>query len=113
MHQPTDRHDPYDADRPLLMRCHCGAQHGEAEHAAATLRARSETAEFEAAIASVLPVGALTSLQAMAQDGKAGALALKHKDKRDPQGWKGFKFAVPFEYSMHNFCCGTTWPRPG
>ena len=28
---------------------------------------------------------------------------LKHKDKRDPKQWKGFKFAVPFEYSMHNF----------
>ena len=231
MRPPTDRHDPYDADRPLLMRCHCGAQHAESEHAAATLRARSETAEFEAesrnfieaslvkalfpqddvrrrfmravgrntamaAIARVLPVAALTSLQAMAQDAKAGALekkdlkigfipitcatplimahplgfyskqglnveliktagwalirdkmlnkeydathflspmplaislglgsnptpmnvatiqntngqaitlALKHKDKRDPKDWKGFKFAVPFEYSMHNF----------
>ena len=29
--------------------------------------------------------------------------AIKHKDKRDPKHWKGFKFAVPFEYSMHNF----------
>ena len=224
----TDRHDPYDADRPLLMHCHCGARHTEAEHAAATLRARSETAEFEAesrnfieaslvkalfpqdalrrrflravgrntamaAIGSVLPVA---SLQALAQDTKAGALekkdlkigfipitcatplimahplgfyskqglnvevvktagwalirdkminkeydathflspmplaislglgshatpmnvatiqntngqaitlAMKHKDKRDPASWKGFKFAVPFEYSMHNF----------
>ncbi|WP_426393151.1 CmpA/NrtA family ABC transporter substrate-binding protein [Variovorax sp. R-27] len=27
----------------------------------------------------------------------------KHKDKRDPRTWKGLKFAVPFEYSMHNF----------
>ncbi len=26
-----------------------------------------------------------------------------HKDKRDPKQWKGFKFGVPFEYSMHNF----------
>jgi len=23
---------------------------------------------------------------------------------------KGFKFAVPFDYSMHNFLCATTWP---
>ncbi len=36
-------------------------------------------------------------------NGQAITLATKHKDKRDPKDWKGFKFAVPFEYSMHNF----------
>lgn len=36
-------------------------------------------------------------------NGQAITLALKHKDRRDPASWKGFKFAVPFEYSMHNF----------
>lgn len=36
-------------------------------------------------------------------NGQAITLALKHKDKRDPKDWKGFKFAVPFDYSMHNF----------
>lgn len=36
-------------------------------------------------------------------NGQAITLAMKHKDKRDPKTWKGFKFAVPFEYSMHNF----------
>jgi nitrate/nitrite transport system substrate-binding protein len=36
-------------------------------------------------------------------NGQAITLATKHKDKRDPKEWKGFKFAVPFEYSMHNF----------
>ena len=36
-------------------------------------------------------------------NGQAITLAIKHKDKRDPKQWKGFKFAVPFEYSMHNF----------
>ena len=226
----TQFFDPYNADRPLMLKCSCGRDHTVAEHeaetAAATLRARSETAEFEAysnefieatlvkalfpqdalrrrflravgkgaamsAIASVLPVA---SLQAMAQEkgalekkdlkigfipitcatplimahplgfyskqglnvdvvktagwalirdkmlnkeydathflspmplaislgvgsnqvpmnvatiqntnGQAITLALKHKDKRDPKQWKGFKFAVPFEYSMHNF----------
>ena len=30
-------------------------------------------------------------------------LPIKHKDKRDPKDWKGFKFAVPFDYSMHNY----------
>jgi nitrate/nitrite transport system substrate-binding protein len=220
-------HDPYDADRPLLMRCACGRHASPADHAAAELRARSETADFEAesasfieatlvkalfpqdalrrrflkavgrntamaAISSVLPLG---SLQAMAQgttgalekkdlkigfipitcatplimahplgfyskqglnvevvktagwalirdkminkeydathflspmplaisqglgsvatpmnvatiqntNGQAITLSVKHKDKRDPATWKGFKFAVPFEYSMHNF----------
>ena len=226
--------DPYNADRPLMLKCSCGRDHSLADHhaetqadaAAAQLRARSETADFEAysqsfieatlvkslfpqdqqrrlflravgkqtamaAIASVLPVA---SLQAMAQDkapleksslkigfipitcatplimahplgfyqkqglnvevtktagwalirdkminkeydathflspmplaismglgasatpmnvatiqnvnGQAITLAMKHKDNRDPKNWKGFKFAVPFDYSMHNF----------
>jgi nitrate/nitrite transport system substrate-binding protein len=226
--------DPFDADRPLMMRCSCGRHDSEqahqqaldAERATTELKRRSETAEFEAysnefieatlvkalfpqdevrrrflravgkgtamaAISSVLPVA---SLQAMAQErgalekknlkigfipitcatplimahplgfykregldveviktagwalirdkmmnkeydathflspmplaismglgsnampmnvatiqntnGQAITLANKHKDKRDPKQWKGFKFAVPFEYSMHNF----------
>ena len=36
-------------------------------------------------------------------NGQAITLAMKHKDNRDPKNWKGFKFAIPFEYSMHNF----------
>ena len=36
-------------------------------------------------------------------NGQAITLSVKHKDKRDPKQWKGFKFAVPFEFSMHNF----------
>ncbi|OSZ63408.1 CmpA/NrtA family ABC transporter substrate-binding protein [Hydrogenophaga sp. IBVHS2] len=230
--------DPYNADRPLMLKCSCGRDHTVAEHqaeeavqrasdqAARTLRERSETAEFEAysnefieatlvkaifphdeqrrrflravgkgtamaAIASVVPVA---SLQAMAQEkgalektnlkvgfipitcatplimahplgfyskqglnvevtktagwalvrdkminkeydashflspmplaislglgsnavpmnvatvqninGQAITLALKHKDNRDPKNWKGFKFGIPFDYSMHNF----------
>jgi nitrate/nitrite transport system substrate-binding protein len=228
--------DPYNAERPLMMKCSCGRDHTVAEHkaeeagatqATRTLRERSETAEFEAysnefieatlmkalfpqdevrrrflravgkgtamaAISSLLPVA---SLQAMAQDkkgalektklkigfipitcatplimakplgfydkqgldveviktagwalirdkminkeydathflspmplaismgagsnavpmnvatiqntnGQAITLHNKHKDKRDPKQWKGFKFGVPFEFSMHNF----------
>ncbi|WP_428416609.1 CmpA/NrtA family ABC transporter substrate-binding protein [Methylibium sp.] len=222
--------DPYDADRPLLMRCSCGRHGSAAEHAAedagAELRRRSETADFEAysnafveatlvkalfpqdavrrrflravgkgtamaAIASLLPIAPLQALaQAAATpekkdlkigfipitcatplimahplgfyskqglnvqvvktagwalirdkmlnkeydathflspmplaismgvgsnatpmnvatiqntNGQAITLANKHKDRRDPKDWKGFKFAVPFEYSMHNF----------
>jgi len=36
-------------------------------------------------------------------NGQAITLAMKHKDKRDPKLWKGFKFGVPFDYSMHNY----------
>jgi nitrate/nitrite transport system substrate-binding protein len=36
-------------------------------------------------------------------NGQAITLANKHKDKRDPKMWKGFRFAVPFDYSMHNY----------
>ena len=211
-------HDPYDADRPLMLTCACGQDHAPGEHALAAsaeeagrdfMEAALVKALFpvdsvrrgflkavgantaRAAIASLLPVGAL---QAMAQDkaslekkdlkigfiaitcasplimadplgfyrkeglnvqlnktagwalirdkminkehdashflspmplamsmglgsnqvgmnvasiqntnGQAITLHVKHKDKRDPKSWKGFKFAVPFEYSMHNF----------
>ncbi len=36
-------------------------------------------------------------------NGQGITLALKHKDRRDPKQWKGFKFAIPFDYSMHNY----------
>lgn len=36
-------------------------------------------------------------------NGQAITLRNDHKDKMDPKDWKGFTFAVPFEYSMHNF----------
>ena len=36
-------------------------------------------------------------------NGQAITLSIKHKDKRDPKQWKGFKFAVPFDFSMHNY----------
>ncbi|SET20889.1 nitrate/nitrite transport system substrate-binding protein [Variovorax sp. OV084] len=201
--------DPYDADRPLKMRCACGRVHGAGVLPEDKLEASLMKALFpvdsvrrgflravgantaRAAIASVFPLGAL---QAMAQEkaplektrlkigfipitcatplimahplgfyqkqgldvevvktagwalirdkmlnkeydathflspmplaismgagsnavpmnvatiqntnGQAITLANKHKDKRDPKTWKGMKFAVPFEYSMHNF----------
>ncbi|MET0518015.1 MAG: CmpA/NrtA family ABC transporter substrate-binding protein [Burkholderiaceae bacterium] len=214
----SNRHDPYDADRPLLLKCACGREHAPGEHQAAQT-SESESRSFieaafmkalfpqeplrrrflqavgagsaRAAIASLLP---LSALEAMAQDkaplekkdlkigfiaitcatplimadplgfykkqglnvqlnktagwalirdkminkehdashflspmplaismglgstqtpmnvatiqninGQAITLHLKHKDRRDPRSWKGMKFAVPFEYSMHNF----------
>jgi nitrate/nitrite transport system substrate-binding protein len=36
-------------------------------------------------------------------NGQGITLAMKHKDKRDPKQWKGFKFAIPFDYSIHNY----------
>lgn len=35
-------------------------------------------------------------------NGQAIVLANKHLDNQNPANWKGFTFAVPFEYSMHN-----------
>jgi nitrate/nitrite transport system substrate-binding protein len=34
-------------------------------------------------------------------NGNAITLAMKHKDRRDPKSWKGFKFGIPHEQSMH------------
>jgi nitrate/nitrite transport system substrate-binding protein len=36
-------------------------------------------------------------------NGQGIVLAVKHKDRRDPKEWKGLKFAIPFDYSMHNY----------
>jgi nitrate/nitrite transport system substrate-binding protein len=36
-------------------------------------------------------------------NGQAITLAVKHRDRRDPKTWKSFRFAVPFDYSMHNY----------
>jgi nitrate/nitrite transport system substrate-binding protein len=36
-------------------------------------------------------------------NGQAIVLAVKHKDRRDPTTWKGLRFGIPFDYSMHNY----------
>lgn len=36
-------------------------------------------------------------------NGQAITLALKHKNVKGPQDMKGFRFCVPFTYSMHNY----------
>jgi len=36
-------------------------------------------------------------------NGQAITLANKHKGKRNPRDWRGFRFAVPFDFSMHNY----------
>ena len=35
-------------------------------------------------------------------NGQAITLSLKHKDKLNPKDWKGMKFGLPFDYSIHN-----------
>ena len=57
----SDYFSPFDADRPLMLKCSCGKDHSEAAHhaaevhtavsadrAAVELRRRSQTSEFEA-----------------------------------------------------------------
>jgi nitrate/nitrite transport system substrate-binding protein len=36
-------------------------------------------------------------------NGQAICLSLKHKNNRDVKNWKGLKFAIPFEYSIHAY----------
>ena len=36
-------------------------------------------------------------------NGQAIVLALKLKDRRDPKTWKGLRFGIPFDFSMHNY----------
>ena len=36
-------------------------------------------------------------------NGQAICLSMKHKDNRDVKNWKGMKFAIPFEYSIHAY----------
>ncbi|GGG29209.1 nitrate ABC transporter substrate-binding protein [Caldovatus sediminis] len=36
-------------------------------------------------------------------NGQAITLATRHKERRDPGTWRGFRFAVPFDFSMHNY----------
>ena len=36
-------------------------------------------------------------------NGQAIVLANKHKERRDPKTWKGMRFGIPFDFSMHNY----------
>lgn len=80
----------------------------------AVVRDKTLAAEFDAShmlspmpLAITLGLGAPGTPMVMPAienvNGNAITLHVKHKDRRDPKTWKGFKFAVPFEYSMHNF----------
>jgi nitrate/nitrite transport system substrate-binding protein len=80
----------------------------------AVIRDKTLNKEYDAAhmlspmpLAITLGVGASPQPYTMPAveniNGQAITLAMRHKDKRDPRKWKGFKFAVPFDYSMHNY----------
>ena len=46
-------------------------------------------------------------------NGQAITLHMKHKDVKTAKDMKGFRFCVPFTYSMHNYLLATISPRPG
>ncbi len=80
----------------------------------AVIRDKTMNKEYDAAhMLSPMPLAISLGLGANPQpytlsaienvNGQAITLAMKHKDKRNPKDWKGFKLAVPFDYSMHNY----------
>ncbi|HLS85535.1 MAG TPA: ABC transporter substrate-binding protein [Burkholderiales bacterium] len=112
---------PITCATPIIMAHPMGfyAQHGldvEVVKTAgwAVIRDKTLNAEYDAAhmlspmpLAISLGVGAAPQPYTMPAveniNGQAITLAMKHRDKRDPRQWKGFRFAVPFDYSMHNY----------
>ena len=79
----------------------------------AVARDRSLNGEYDAShmltpmpLAMTMGVGSVAEPYIMPTveniNGQAIVLHNKHKGKRDPKDWKGFKFGVPFEFSMHN-----------
>ncbi len=112
---------PITCATPIIMAAPLGfySKHGlnvEVNKAAgwAVIRDKTINKEYDAAhmlspmpLAITMGVGATAIPYTMPAveniNGQAITLAMKHKDKRDPKQWKGFKLAVPFDYSMHNY----------
>ena len=80
----------------------------------AVLRDKALNGEYDAAhMLSPMPLALTMGVGATATpftvpaieniNGQAIVLAMKHKDNRDPAKWRGLKFGIPFEYSMHNY----------
>lgn len=81
----------------------------------AVIRDRSIAREYDAAhmlapmpVAMSLGVGvaqpipfAVAAIENI--NGQAITLANKHRERRDPRTWRGFRFAVPFDFSIHNY----------
>ncbi|WOO40230.1 CmpA/NrtA family ABC transporter substrate-binding protein [Rubellicoccus peritrichatus] len=79
----------------------------------AVARDKCMNGEYDAShLLAPMPAAMSLGLGSAAQDwrmvtnvntnGQAIVLANKHKNRQDPSTWKGMKFGVPFEYSMHN-----------
>ena len=80
----------------------------------AALQAEAQAGRFDAAqmpapvpLALALAAGegppSWTVLAILSLGGQALTLSVRHKDKRDPHLWRGFRFAVPFAHSMENY----------
>jgi nitrate/nitrite transport system substrate-binding protein len=80
----------------------------------AVVRDKTVNKEYDAAhMLSPMPLAMTLGLGSTPQEfttpaieninGQGICLAIKHKDRRDPSTWKGLKFAIPFEHSMHNY----------
>ena len=73
------------------------------------LNKEHDASHFLSPMPLAISMGSGSAVQAMRVatiqnvNGQAITLAMKHRNNRDPRQWKGFKFAVPFDYSMHNF----------
>jgi nitrate/nitrite transport system substrate-binding protein len=78
------------------------------------VRDRALAGEFDAAhMLSPMPIALSLGLDTASHpwtipaieniNGQAIVLATAHKDRRDPKTWKGMRFAIPFETSMHNY----------
>ena len=80
----------------------------------AIVRDKALNREYDAShMLSPMPIAISMGLGSLQRDwqipaieninGQAIVLALKHKDRRDPKTWKGMRFGIPFDYSMHNY----------
>ncbi len=112
---------PITCATPIIMAAPLGfyAKHGlnvEVVKTAgwAVIRDKTMNKEYDAAhMLAPMPIAISLGLGATAVpftvpaieniNGQGITLAMKHKDKRDPKDWKGMKFAIPFDYSMHNY----------
>jgi len=80
----------------------------------AVVRDKSLNHEYDAShMLSPMPIAISLGLGSVQQDwqipaieninGQAIVLANALKDRRDPKTWKGLRFGIPFDFSMHNY----------
>ncbi len=79
----------------------------------AVVRDKVQNKEFDAShLLSPMPLAMSLGLGSAKQavdvatiqniNGQAITMHIKHKDKMNPKDWKGMKFGLPFDYSIHN-----------